>query len=51
MAEDELCSIIYQMIKHDWQDALHKSGRTPTNLSFQDLVDYFEQIELLDGMK
>eukprot|EP00957_Ditylum_brightwellii_P009543 720053-Ditylum_brightwellii.AAC.1 len=51
MAEDELCHIIYQMVKHDWRDALWKFRRTPTDLSFQDLVNYFEQIELLDGVK
>ena len=39
------------MVTHDWHNALQKSGRTPTDLSFQDLVDYFEQIELLDGVK
>eukprot|EP00957_Ditylum_brightwellii_P140584 10710367-Ditylum_brightwellii.AAC.1 len=48
MAKDELCNIIYQMVKHDWHNALQKSKRTPTDLSFQDLVGYFEQIELLD---
>eukprot|EP00957_Ditylum_brightwellii_P047270 3590648-Ditylum_brightwellii.AAC.1 len=37
MAENELCDIIYCMIKHDWRDALCKSGRTPNDLSFQDL--------------
>eukprot|EP00957_Ditylum_brightwellii_P077286 5873250-Ditylum_brightwellii.AAC.1 len=51
MAEDELCSIIYCMVKHDWHNALRKSKRTPTDLSFQDLVDYFDQIKLLDGIK
>eukprot|EP00957_Ditylum_brightwellii_P056409 4275795-Ditylum_brightwellii.AAC.1 len=51
MAEDELCDIIYHMVKHDWQDDLCKSSRMPTDLSFQDLVDYFEQIELLNGVK
>eukprot|EP00957_Ditylum_brightwellii_P176284 13422635-Ditylum_brightwellii.AAC.1 len=51
MAEDELCNIIYPMVKDDWCDALRKSGRTPTDLSYQDLVNYFEQIELLDGVK
>eukprot|EP00957_Ditylum_brightwellii_P008119 615698-Ditylum_brightwellii.AAC.1 len=25
MAEDELCDIIYQMVKHDWQVILHTS--------------------------
>eukprot|EP00957_Ditylum_brightwellii_P125401 9558064-Ditylum_brightwellii.AAC.1 len=51
MVEDELCNIMYLMVKHDWQDALQKSGRAPTNISSQDLVNYFEQIELLDGVK
>eukprot|EP00957_Ditylum_brightwellii_P046284 3511900-Ditylum_brightwellii.AAC.1 len=51
MAEDELCSIIYHIVKHEWRDALWKSGGTPTDLSFQDLVNSFEQTELLDGVK
>eukprot|EP00957_Ditylum_brightwellii_P161380 12287894-Ditylum_brightwellii.AAC.1 len=47
MADDELCDILYQMVKHDWHDALHKSGRNPSDMNLQDLTDYFEQIELL----
>eukprot|EP00957_Ditylum_brightwellii_P141249 10761694-Ditylum_brightwellii.AAC.1 len=39
------------MVKHDWHNALWKSGRTPTDLSLQDLVNYFEQFELLSGVK
>eukprot|EP00957_Ditylum_brightwellii_P178350 13583271-Ditylum_brightwellii.AAC.1 len=50
MTEDELCNIIYHMAKHDWCNVLRKSGRVPTDLSFQDLVDYFEQIELPNGI-
>eukprot|EP00957_Ditylum_brightwellii_P132656 10115632-Ditylum_brightwellii.AAC.1 len=51
MAEDELCSIIYCMVKHDQRNALWKSERTPTDLILQELVDYFEQIKLIDGVK
>eukprot|EP00957_Ditylum_brightwellii_P209017 15359900-Ditylum_brightwellii.AAC.1 len=46
MADDELCNILYQMVKHDWHDALRKSGRNPSNMNLQDLTDYFKQIEL-----
>eukprot|EP00957_Ditylum_brightwellii_P119451 9113472-Ditylum_brightwellii.AAC.1 len=51
MVEDELCNIIYCMVKHDWRNAPRKSGRTPTDLSSQDLVNYFEQIKLLNGVE
>eukprot|EP00957_Ditylum_brightwellii_P180996 13789037-Ditylum_brightwellii.AAC.1 len=51
MADDELCNILYQMVKHDWRDALCKSGRNPSNMNLQDLTDYFEQIELLEAVK
>eukprot|EP00957_Ditylum_brightwellii_P195704 14910960-Ditylum_brightwellii.AAC.1 len=50
-AGDELCNILYQMVKHDWHDALCKSERNPSNMSLQDLTDYFEQIELLKAVK
>eukprot|EP00957_Ditylum_brightwellii_P085965 6540589-Ditylum_brightwellii.AAC.1 len=51
MVEDELCNIIYQIVKHGWRNALCKSSRKSTDLSFQDLVDYFKQIKLLDDIK
>eukprot|EP00957_Ditylum_brightwellii_P094873 7225472-Ditylum_brightwellii.AAC.1 len=51
MADDELCNILYQMVKHDWQDVLCKSERNPTDINLQDLMDYFEQIELLKVVK
>eukprot|EP00957_Ditylum_brightwellii_P021023 1584469-Ditylum_brightwellii.AAC.1 len=35
MAEDEMCNIIYCIVKHNWCNALHKSCRTPTDLSLQ----------------
>eukprot|EP00957_Ditylum_brightwellii_P167180 12726409-Ditylum_brightwellii.AAC.1 len=50
-AEDELCNILYQMVKHDWQNALHKLSRTPMDMSLEDLVDYFEQTKLLEVVK
>eukprot|EP00957_Ditylum_brightwellii_P067876 5152227-Ditylum_brightwellii.AAC.1 len=51
MADDDICNILYQMVKHDWRDALCKSGRNPSNMNLQDLTDYFEQIELLKVIK
>eukprot|EP00957_Ditylum_brightwellii_P128201 9778007-Ditylum_brightwellii.AAC.1 len=48
MAEDELCSLLYCIVKHD---ALCKSGRNPTDIILQDLMDYFEQIKLLNVIK
>eukprot|EP00957_Ditylum_brightwellii_P182685 13915226-Ditylum_brightwellii.AAC.1 len=39
------------MVKHDWCDALHNSGRNPSNMNLQDLMDYFKQIELLKVIK
>eukprot|EP00957_Ditylum_brightwellii_P026761 2024496-Ditylum_brightwellii.AAC.1 len=42
MEDDELCNILYHMVKYDWQDALLKSGRTPTDMSLQDLMDYLD---------
>eukprot|EP00957_Ditylum_brightwellii_P109604 8359890-Ditylum_brightwellii.AAC.1 len=51
MTDDELCDILYQMVKHDWHDALCKSGRNTSNMSLQDLMDYFEQIKLLKVVK
>eukprot|EP00957_Ditylum_brightwellii_P098970 7539281-Ditylum_brightwellii.AAC.1 len=48
MADDELCDILYWMVKHDWRDALSKSGRSSSEMSVTNLVNYFEQIELLD---
>eukprot|EP00957_Ditylum_brightwellii_P038236 2890772-Ditylum_brightwellii.AAC.1 len=51
MVEDELCNILYHMVKHDWHEALHKSGRTASNMTVMELEEYFEQIELLDNLK
>eukprot|EP00957_Ditylum_brightwellii_P175086 13330833-Ditylum_brightwellii.AAC.1 len=51
MADDELCNILYQMAKYDWHDALCKSGRNPSDKNLQDMMDYFEQIELLEVVK
>eukprot|EP00957_Ditylum_brightwellii_P004348 330073-Ditylum_brightwellii.AAC.1 len=51
MADDELCNILYQMVKYDWRDALCKLGRNPSDMNLQDLTDYFEQIELLEAIK
>eukprot|EP00957_Ditylum_brightwellii_P077200 5866525-Ditylum_brightwellii.AAC.1 len=51
MVGDELCDILYQMVKHDWCDALCKLGRNPSDMNLQDLMDYFEQIELLEVVK
>eukprot|EP00957_Ditylum_brightwellii_P012192 921029-Ditylum_brightwellii.AAC.1 len=51
MVDDELCNIVYQMVKHDWCDAICKSGRNPSNVNLQDLTDYFKQIELLEVVK
>eukprot|EP00957_Ditylum_brightwellii_P132831 10128906-Ditylum_brightwellii.AAC.1 len=48
MADNKLCDILYLIVKHDWHDALRKSGRSSSEMSVTDLVDYFEQIELLD---
>eukprot|EP00957_Ditylum_brightwellii_P025388 1920362-Ditylum_brightwellii.AAC.1 len=51
MVEDELRAIIYHMVKYDWHNDLHKSSRMTTDLSLQYLVYYFEQVELLNGVK
>eukprot|EP00957_Ditylum_brightwellii_P075763 5758011-Ditylum_brightwellii.AAC.1 len=51
MGDDKLCNILYQMVKHKWRKALWKLGRSSNEMSVTDLVDYFEQIELLDGLK
>eukprot|EP00957_Ditylum_brightwellii_P096991 7385985-Ditylum_brightwellii.AAC.1 len=48
MVDDKLCNILYQMVKHNWCDALRKSGCSSLEMSVTNLVDYFEQIELLD---
>eukprot|EP00957_Ditylum_brightwellii_P171396 13048274-Ditylum_brightwellii.AAC.1 len=48
MADDKLCDILYRMVKHEWRKALRKSGRSSSEMSITDLVNYFEQIELLD---
>eukprot|EP00957_Ditylum_brightwellii_P203296 15334050-Ditylum_brightwellii.AAC.1 len=51
MADNELCNILYWMVKHKWQEALRKSGCLSLDMSVADLVDYFEQIQLLDVIK
>eukprot|EP00957_Ditylum_brightwellii_P094567 7202575-Ditylum_brightwellii.AAC.1 len=48
MGDDKLCDILYRMVKHEWREALRKSGRSSSEMSVTDLVDYFKQIELLD---
>eukprot|EP00957_Ditylum_brightwellii_P112864 8605337-Ditylum_brightwellii.AAC.1 len=39
------------MVKHEWREALRKSGRPSSEMSVTDLVDYFKQIELLGGLE
>eukprot|EP00957_Ditylum_brightwellii_P086809 6606314-Ditylum_brightwellii.AAC.1 len=51
MVDDELCNILYRMVKHKWREALRKSGHSSSDMSVTELVDYFEQIELLDIVK
>eukprot|EP00957_Ditylum_brightwellii_P040132 3037274-Ditylum_brightwellii.AAC.1 len=48
MADGELCDILYQMVKHKWCKALQKSGCSSSEMSVTNIVNYFEQIELLD---
>ena len=48
MGDNELCDILYRMVEHEWRKALRKSGRSSSEMSVTDLVDYFEQIELLN---
>eukprot|EP00957_Ditylum_brightwellii_P045305 3434260-Ditylum_brightwellii.AAC.1 len=48
MADNELCNILYRMVKYEWREALQKSGRSSLEMSVTNLVDCFEQIELLD---
>eukprot|EP00957_Ditylum_brightwellii_P060601 4601225-Ditylum_brightwellii.AAC.1 len=48
MVDNKLCDILCGMVKHKWQEALRKSGRSSLDMSITDLVDYFKQIELLD---
>eukprot|EP00957_Ditylum_brightwellii_P183052 13943323-Ditylum_brightwellii.AAC.1 len=48
MADNKLCNILYWMVKHKWRGALQKSGRSSLEMSVTNIVDYFEQIELLD---
>eukprot|EP00957_Ditylum_brightwellii_P191285 14564716-Ditylum_brightwellii.AAC.1 len=50
-AKDELCNILYHMVKHNWHEALHKSGRTASDMMVMELEEHFEQIELLDNLK
>eukprot|EP00957_Ditylum_brightwellii_P097448 7421919-Ditylum_brightwellii.AAC.1 len=51
MAKDKLCNILYHMVKHNWHEALCKSGRTASNMTVIELEEYFKQIELLDNLK
>eukprot|EP00957_Ditylum_brightwellii_P096038 7316683-Ditylum_brightwellii.AAC.1 len=51
MGDNELCDILYRMVKHEWHEALWKLGRSSSEMCVTDLVDYFEQIELLDGLE
>eukprot|EP00957_Ditylum_brightwellii_P082192 6249763-Ditylum_brightwellii.AAC.1 len=51
MVDDELCNILYQMVKHDWRNAFHKSRRNSSSMNLQDLTECFEQIELLEVVK
>eukprot|EP00957_Ditylum_brightwellii_P125517 9567400-Ditylum_brightwellii.AAC.1 len=51
MAKDKLCNILYCMVKHNWHEALCKSGRTASDMTIMELEGYFEQIELLDTLK
>eukprot|EP00957_Ditylum_brightwellii_P001329 104281-Ditylum_brightwellii.AAC.1 len=39
------------MVKHNWHEALRKSGRTASNMTVMELEEYFKQIELLDNLK
>eukprot|EP00957_Ditylum_brightwellii_P176662 13455693-Ditylum_brightwellii.AAC.1 len=48
LADNKLCNILYQLVKHEWRKALRKSARSSSEMRVTDLVDYFEQIELLD---
>eukprot|EP00957_Ditylum_brightwellii_P078329 5955908-Ditylum_brightwellii.AAC.1 len=40
MAEDKICNILYCMAKHNWREALHKSGRTASNTTVMELEEY-----------
>eukprot|EP00957_Ditylum_brightwellii_P180327 13737421-Ditylum_brightwellii.AAC.1 len=51
MAKDELCNILYYMVKHKWCEALQKSGRTASNMTIMDLEENFQQMKLLDNIK
>eukprot|EP00957_Ditylum_brightwellii_P116416 8880254-Ditylum_brightwellii.AAC.1 len=51
IAEDKLCNILYQMMKHDWCNALCKSDRMPTDMSLEGFVNHFEQTKLLKCIK
>eukprot|EP00957_Ditylum_brightwellii_P143973 10970595-Ditylum_brightwellii.AAC.1 len=51
MAKDEFCNILYCMVKHNWRETLHKSGRTASNIMVMELEEYFERTELLDNLK
>eukprot|EP00957_Ditylum_brightwellii_P107004 8164785-Ditylum_brightwellii.AAC.1 len=39
------------MVKHNWHEALCKSGRTASNMTVVELEEYFEQILLLYILK
>eukprot|EP00957_Ditylum_brightwellii_P095074 7240734-Ditylum_brightwellii.AAC.1 len=51
MPEGKLCNILYHMVKHDWCEALRKSGMTTSDMTVMELEEYFEHIELLDNLK
>eukprot|EP00957_Ditylum_brightwellii_P084350 6414772-Ditylum_brightwellii.AAC.1 len=48
MADNKLCDILYQMVKHEWRKALRKSGCLSLDMIITNLFSYFEQIKLLD---
>eukprot|EP00957_Ditylum_brightwellii_P016756 1261360-Ditylum_brightwellii.AAC.1 len=39
------------MVKHNWHEALRKSGRTASNMMVMEFEEYFEQIKLLNNIK
>eukprot|EP00957_Ditylum_brightwellii_P073134 5558631-Ditylum_brightwellii.AAC.1 len=49
--EDDLCRLLYQMVKHNWCNALCNSGRIQMDMSLEYLVDYLEQIKFLEVVK
>eukprot|EP00957_Ditylum_brightwellii_P173800 13231425-Ditylum_brightwellii.AAC.1 len=51
MSEGKLCNTLYCIVKHDWCEALRKTGRTANNMTVMELEEYSKQIELLDNLK